>query len=66
MKIIKRGIEPAKRIYEGGCSCGTIVEFEQGEATHSSDQRDPGYYVNCPICNGIIWGKRKGSDIDPY
>jgi hypothetical protein len=62
MKIIHRGVPPSERIYSGRCtSCSTLVEFQQSEATASQDQREPGYYIKCPICpHGTIWGQVKG------
>lgn len=58
MKIIVKGELPQKRICNGKCrGCKTVVEFEHGEAKVSPDQRDNGaFYVNCPICNSMIWG----------
>lgn len=60
MEIIRRGIAPGERSYTGTCAtCRTELRFKQSEAKHSPDQRDGGYYVDCPVCRGSVWGRQE-------
>lgn len=61
MEIIYRGTPPVDKLYEGACtSCRTKVEYRRDEAKESPDQRDNGAtYIDCPVCQGIIWGREK-------
>lgn len=61
MEILHRGLRPSERTYRGRCvTCKTEVRFKQHEAKSSSDPREPGYYVDCPVCNNWIWGRLEG------
>jgi hypothetical protein len=61
VEIIRRGTPPSERVYTGSCySCRTEVRFKQHEARSSQDQREPGYYVECPVCRVSIFGKLEG------
>jgi hypothetical protein len=68
MKVIRKGTIPEQRVCHGTCNkCGTVVEFQHGEATISSDQRDMGaFYVNCPTCKSYIWGKYGAATSDTW
>lgn len=56
IKIIKRGVDPAKKLYQGTChNCATVVEFPRSAAKYNADQRDGDYLsVDCPVCNQTI------------
>lgn len=53
MKIIKKGMLPAERVYRETCAaCGTVFEFTEKEAKVCHDQRDGSYlYIDCPLCS---------------
>ena len=58
MKIIKKGTPPDKEIFRGTCHyCKTEVEFERGEGTYRSCQKDGDWCeVKCPVCKNVIYG----------
>ena len=68
MKIIHRGMPPGEVMHEGTCNlCYTTVEYAKHEGTASQDQRDGGAtYVECPVCKGTIWGRKKEEKPTPY
>lgn len=57
MKIIKRGMLPEDRYYQGLCNhCTTVVEFKFSEAEPIYDQRDGNSLkVDCPVCERPIY-----------
>ncbi len=56
IRVIHHGQSPDKKIMHGSCTqCGTVIECERGDAKSSPDQREPGSYVDCPVCKGSIW-----------
>ena len=54
MKVIKRGIKPSERIWQGTChQCRSELEAQESEMTHiTHDQREGGYFSweKCPVC----------------
>lgn len=57
MKVLKKGALPETKVYQVECNhCGTVVEFQRGEARYSVDQRDgDALVVDCPTCQRQIW-----------
>lgn len=57
MRIIKEGKLPGKQMYRVTCTnCKTEFEFEQDEATYSSNQRDGDcLQIACPLCKQYIY-----------
>jgi hypothetical protein len=56
IRIIKRGVNPETKLYQGAChNCGTVVEFPRSAAKYQADQRDGDYLeVSCPVCHRRI------------
>jgi len=57
LEIIKRGVSPGAKQYEGRCQpCGTTVRFLRDDARFVADQRDgDALIVKCPVCGEDIW-----------
>jgi hypothetical protein len=61
VKLKREGKLPQERLMEGECSnCKCAIECKQGEAEHTSDQRDGDFYsIKCPTngCGRTIYLK---------
>lgn len=58
MKIIKKGVDPKDVEIEKTClNCLTVFSFTLAELKGDSN----GSYINCPLCNGIIYHKYTNS-----
>ena len=56
MKIIKKGIPKAKRVWTGTCnSCDSHIEALESELEPQHDQRDgPWAIAICPVCSNVF------------
>lgn len=56
VEIIRRGELPEEKQYQHTCTnCSTHFKFKRAEARLSPDQRDPGYFIPCPLCKQNCW-----------
>lgn len=57
MKIISRGVIPSEYVYNFACQlCKSILQCEQGEMEHHSDQREGEWWtVDCPVCHDLCY-----------
>ena len=56
MKIIKKGADPLDKKKLCTCpQCRTKIEYTMRETTGSPDPREPGSYIDCPVCKKMIW-----------
>ncbi|WP_226426548.1 CpXC domain-containing protein [Xanthomonas sp. MWU16-30325] len=62
MRIIKQGRDPAAELHEATCSnCGTVFEFNSGEARLQSDHRNGEYFeIACPLCGHRVTKEVQG------
>lgn len=56
MRVIKRGVTKDKVRYRISCNgCGSVLDFERGEAKVVPDDRDADYLeVECPVCQASV------------
>jgi len=57
MRLIKKGVPPKERIWEGTCgACGSIFEASEGELKVQHVQRDGAFATEtCSICYSKMW-----------
>jgi len=67
-RIIRRVPPPSEHVARHTCSgCGSEIEYDRKDVNHG-DQRDPGAWVTCPVCNVTIDAARltwKLKDVPP-
>lgn len=56
MKIVKKGTDPLDKPRKCKCrNCQTEIEYTMRDTNGSPDPREPGSYIDCPVCKKMIW-----------